>query len=120
MIPLQRDRNPVIKGDRKPFITSDTVRLEAAHEKITALQTRLDEQKAMFERLIASKDNEISTLKTSMVMMEQLKRYGALDVGERKPGKLAQLSQWLAGFRKPSAPAASYQQIDHVVESVGE
>lgn len=99
-------------------------KLEEARQKIDDLNAKLIDQKAMYERLIdsnnkliKSKESEITTLKTSMVMIEQLKRYGALDATTSKPGPLARLGQWLNGFKKPSKPAATYQQIDPLVES---
>ena len=132
---LQQDHN----DDRNPVMTGDVVmglqqgddplqrdhvyeklmlesKLEAAKEKIDELKALLLEQKTMYEKQLAGKDDHISTLKTSMVMMEQLKRYGALDASPSKPGPLARFGQWLGGFRKSSQPAASYQQIDPVEE----
>ncbi len=106
---LQRDH------DQKVILLES--KLEASQEKVADLKALLLEQKAMYDRLIESKDSEISTLKTSMVMMEQLKRYGALDATPSKPGPLARLGQWLNGFKKPSKHAAAYQQIDPLVES---
>lgn len=113
----QQDHDPW-QGDYNSTNVVLSAKLEAAQEKIDSLNAKLIEQKTLYERLVSAKDNEISTLKTSMVMMEKLKRYGALDATPSKPGPLARLGQWLSGLAKPSQPAASYQQIDPLVEQV--
>ena len=100
------------EGDRDPYITELELKLEAALQRIDDLKASFDKREELYKKLVSSKNDEISTLKTSMVMMERLKRYGALDVGERKPGPLARLGQWLGGFGKHSKPAASYQDIE--------
>lgn len=133
---LDGDRNPVISGlptddgkvlqqgcdvlqrDHDQMVILLESKLEASQEKVADLKALLLEQKAMYDRLIEAKDSEISTLKTSMVMLEQLKRYGALDATPSKSGPLARLGQWISGLGRPSKPAASYQQIDPVMEPV--
>lgn len=114
--PLQPDNDPDQADHHRIDMLSS--KLEAAQEKINDLQARLSEQKNVYDKLIESKDSEISTLKTSMVMMEQLKRYGVLDVGERKTGALARLGQWIKGLSRHGNPKSTYQTIDPQVEPI--
>jgi hypothetical protein len=102
----EQDEQPVVNQALEIMAS----KLEAANQRFIDLEAHYKALLIERNRIIESKDSEISTLKTAMVMVERLNQYEILNITAPKANPFGRLGEWLSSLRKTNNNTKPFQQ----------